>query len=61
MRWPIALAALALIGTDAPPDYAGDAVALDRLIVENYAYLDRLPGGVLPDSPALAAERAGGA
>ena len=59
MRWPIALAALALIGTDAPPDYAGDAVALDRLIVENYAYLDRLPGGVLPDSPALAAERAG--
>lgn len=58
MRIAVALLALALMGADAPPDYAGDAVALDRLIVENYAYLDDLPGGVLPDSAVLAAERA---
>jgi hypothetical protein len=39
-------------------DYAGDAKALDRIIVENYAYEDHWPGGVLPDSPVLASERA---
>jgi len=39
-------------------DYAGDAKALDRLIVENYAYQDHWPGGVLPDSDVLARERA---
>lgn len=57
MRALAALAALALIGAEAPPDYAGDARALDRLLVENYAYLDRLPGEVLPETPQLAAER----
>lgn len=39
-------------------DYAGDARALDKLIIENYAYQDHWPGGVLPDSPELARERA---
>jgi hypothetical protein len=39
-------------------DYAGDAKALDRIIVENYAYEDHWPGGTLPDSPELARERA---
>lgn len=58
MRIAVPLAALLLIGAVAPPDYAADAVALDRLIVENYAYADRLPGGVPPDSATLAAERA---
>jgi C-terminal processing protease CtpA/Prc len=38
-------------------DYAGDARALDKLIVENYAYEDHWPGGALPDSQKLAAER----
>ena len=54
----VTLAALALIGADTPPDFKADAAALDRMIVENYAYSERLPGGVLPDSPALAAARA---
>lgn len=51
---------LLLVGAaeQAPIDYAGDARALDRIIVENYAYVDHWPGGVLPDSPVLAAERA---
>ena len=38
-------------------DYAGDARALDKLIVENYAYEDHWPGGALPNSQKLAAER----
>ena len=51
---------LLLVGAAEAPkvDYAADAKALDRLVVENYAYTDHWPGGVLPDSPALAAERA---
>ncbi|WP_294303299.1 PDZ domain-containing protein [uncultured Sphingomonas sp.] len=52
-----ACACLLTAAADPPPDYASDARALDRLIIENYAYIDRLPGGRLPDSPALAAER----
>lgn len=38
-------------------DFAGDAKALDQLIVANYAYVDDWPGGTLPDSPTLLAER----
>jgi len=38
-------------------DFAGDAKALDQLIVANYAYVDDWPGGTLPDSPTLRAER----
>ena len=54
--WVIAAAAAA--AQQAPAvDYAGDAAALDRIIVEKYAYEDHWPGGVLPDSPALAGER----
>ena len=55
-----ALPLLLLIGAaDAPAiDYAADARALDKVVVENYAYTDHWPGGVLPDSPVLAAERA---
>jgi hypothetical protein len=53
------LALAAAAAAQAPPtDYAGDAKALDRIIVENYAYQDHWPGGTLPDSPQLAAERA---
>lgn len=54
----LALAALGSMGAAAPVDYAADAAALDALIVANYAYLDHLPGGVLPQSAALTAERA---
>ncbi|MFL5218242.1 MAG: S41 family peptidase [Microvirga sp.] len=56
LGWVIAAAAAAQ--QPSPVDYAGDAQALDRIIVQNYAYEDHWPGGVLPDSPALAAERA---
>ncbi len=51
---------LLLVGAaDAPKiDYAADAKALDRIVIENYAYTDHWPGGVLPDSTVLAAERA---
>ena len=59
-----ALAAAVLLATSqsqpttAPIDYRGDAAALDRMVVETYAYLERWPGGALPDSPELARERA---
>ncbi len=39
-------------------DYQADANALPALIGDNYAYLDELPGGKLPSSPQLDAERA---
>ena len=62
-----ALAGLALLGaappftpTATPPtpaDYLADARALDAEIASTYAYSDRFPGGVLPASPQLAAER----
>ncbi|OYY89877.1 MAG: peptidase S41 [Sphingomonas sp. 28-66-16] len=39
-------------------DYAADARALDQRVIDNYAYQDHWPGGRLPDSPVLAAERA---
>ena len=59
MRW-LAGAALLALGAVNPPgstDFAADARELDRLIAANYAYLDRFPGGTMPDTPALAAER----
>ena len=40
-----------------PADYAADARALPQLIADNYAYLDDLPGGKVPASPQLDAER----
>lgn len=39
-------------------DYAADANALPALIHDNYAYLDELPGGDIPTSPQMDAERA---
>lgn len=52
------LIGFALAAAQAPAvDYAGDARALDKLIVENYAYEDHWPDGTLPDSSQLAAER----
>jgi carboxyl-terminal processing protease len=38
-------------------DYRADALALVPLLQENYAYLDDLPGGMIPSSPLLNAER----
>jgi carboxyl-terminal processing protease len=55
IAWVIAAA----VATQQPGvDYAADARELDRIVVQNYAYEDHWPAGVLPDSPALAAERA---
>src|SRR5437764_8337905 len=51
-------AAAPLRAAGPPVDYAADAMALDKLIVENYAYEDHWPGGKLPDSAKLASERA---
>jgi carboxyl-terminal processing protease len=38
-------------------DYQEDAQSLVGLIRDNYAYIDELPGGVVPSSAALNAER----
>ena len=56
LLWVLAAAAAATQPTSTI-DYAGDAKALDQLIVTNYAYEDHWPGGVLPDSAELARER----
>ncbi|MGN6057666.1 MAG: S41 family peptidase [Sphingomicrobium sp.] len=56
LAWVIAAAAAAQQASAI--DYAADARELDRIIVHNYAYEDHWPGGVLPDSSVLAAERA---
>lgn len=48
----------ATAGAEPAVDYARDAAALDRIIVENYAYDHYWPGKVLPDSPQLAQKRA---
>jgi carboxyl-terminal processing protease len=63
MRSPVLLAALTLIGASGPAisaptaaDYAADARALDTIIADNYAYLDRF-GGKVPTSARLDAER----
>ena len=65
MRHSTAFAAIGLFAlTAAAPadkfgaaDYASDAKSLAGLIADNYAYLDDLPGGVVPSSSALDAER----
>lgn len=54
----IAALSASVRATAATVDYAADAKALDKIIIENYAYQDHWPGGTLPDSPTLAAERA---
>jgi carboxyl-terminal processing protease len=53
----LAAAILSAVSTG-PVDYAGDARALDQLIIANYAYQDHWPGGGLPDSAVLKLERA---
>lgn len=63
MRAAVALALLAL-GAANPPvltaaDYLADARSLAQLITDNYAYPDHWPGGALPRSAALDAERDG--
>jgi carboxyl-terminal processing protease len=56
----VALALLAplLIGAgESPaPDYAADARSIERLVNEDYAYLDRFEGGRMPMSDTLRAE-----
>lgn len=37
-------------------DYRADALAVEGLVNAQYAYLERLPGGVFPDSAVLRAE-----
>ncbi|HEX8654297.1 MAG TPA: PDZ domain-containing protein [Allosphingosinicella sp.] len=39
-------------------DYRADAMSIERLIAENYAYPERFPGGAIPTSPLLRAEAA---
>lgn len=60
-RWPIGLlaAAFAMLGAAGAPDYQGAARSLDDVIREKYAYMEKLPGGVLPESETLSAKRAG--
>ena len=58
----VALAALLLVGAAPAPepsaaDYLSDAESIEGLLRDNYAYLDDLPGGVVPSSPELIAER----
>ena len=52
-----AAASLALLGGADAPDYQSAARAVDEVITEKYAYLDKLPGGVLPESEMLDTER----
>lgn len=54
----LGFAAAAAVQPAGTIDYASDARALDAIIVKNYAYEDHWPGGVLPESPRLASERA---
>lgn len=55
---------LLLIAAPAPAqqpsaaDYRADALSIERLIAENYAYPERFPGGTIPSSPLLRAEAA---
>lgn len=41
-----------------PEAYRADALSIEALVNSQYAYLERLPGGVLPMSPVLRAEAA---
>ena len=54
----LALVAPLLIGADEPaaPDYAADARSIERLVNEDYAYLDRFEDGRMPMSDTLHAE-----
>lgn len=67
-RVPILAAAVLLSSVSGQPlcaataplsasDFRADANALAGLIQSNYAYLDELPGGIVPTSPQLNDER----
>lgn len=49
---------VALSAAASMPDYPATANALDAIIERQYAYLDKLPGGTLPQSATLKAQRA---
>jgi C-terminal processing protease CtpA/Prc len=49
---------VALSAATSAPDYQASARALDATIEQLYAYLERLPGGTLPQSAMLDAQRA---
>ena len=53
----VILAPLLLVGATEPVDYGASAVALDQTIEREYAYLDKLPDGTLPQSDVLMRER----
>lgn len=53
----IACSAAAQTNAPTPADYRADAGEIADLIKADYAYLDHLPGGVVPTSPILTAER----
>ena len=44
--------------TLAPADYAADAQSIEKRVNEDYAYLDRFPGGRMPMTATLRAEAA---
>jgi carboxyl-terminal processing protease len=50
-------AALAVAGAAHASDYRAAARSLDDTIRKKYAYFDKLPGGILPESKVLNAER----
>ena len=58
VAFALALLAPLLIGAgESPaPDYAADARSIERLVNEDYAYLDRFEGGRMPMSDTLRAE-----
>jgi hypothetical protein len=49
---------MALSAAADTPEYPATARALDAIIEQQYAYLDKLPGGTLPQSATLNAQRA---
>ncbi len=53
----VIVAATSLGGATVDNEYADAARNLDATIAEEYAYLDKLPGGQLPQSDALTRER----
>lgn len=54
----VAFLAPLLLGADRPPapDYAADARSIERLVNDDYAYLERFEGGRMPLSDKLRAE-----
>ena len=48
---------ITLVGASSSPDYPAAARELDAAIERSYAYIDKLPGSVIPQSPLLAAQQ----